>query len=164
MSILLKSLRKVLWLFAFICFTETFAQQTLSTSGGTAAGSGGTISYTVGQMAYRIQTGTQATLTEGVQQPYEISEVSGIEEAANIRLKFTSYPNPVDNYLTVAVQNYPYNHLYYILYDSTGKLLIRRKATGTTTQINTKNLSPDVYFMDVIDQNQIIKKFKIIKK
>ncbi len=164
MNALLESLRKFLWLFSFICFMGTFAQQTLPSSGGKATGSGGTVTYTVGQMAYKVQTGAQTSLTEGVQQPYEISEVSGIETSANIHLNFTSYPNPVDDYVTVEIQNYPFNHLHFIIYDSNGKLLIRRKATGTTTQINTNDLMPAVYFLEVLDQDQSIKKFKIIKK
>ena len=164
MDALLESLRKVLWLLTIICFTEAFAQQTVPAGGGETNGSGGTVTYTVGQMAYKVQADAQTSLTEGIQQPYEISEISGIEAAANIRLNFMSYPNPVDDYVTVEIQNYPFKYLHYIIYDSNGKLLIRRKATGTTTQINTNDLMPAVYFLEVFDQNQSIKKFKIIKK
>ncbi len=164
MNALLESLRKVLWLLTIICFTGAFAQQTVPAGGGKANGSGGVLSYTVGQMAYKVQADAQTSLTEGIQQPYEISEISGIETSATIHLNFTSYPNPVDDYVTVEIQNYPFKYLHFIIYDSNGKLLVNKKATGTITQIKTNDLVPAVYFMEVMDHNQSIKKFKIIKK
>lgn len=48
------------------------AQQTVPATGGNATGSGGTVNYTVGQAAYTTQTGSNGTITQGVQQPFEI--------------------------------------------------------------------------------------------
>jgi hypothetical protein len=48
------------------------AQQTIPATGGLATGSGGTVSYTVGQVADTTQTGSGGTVTQGVQQPFEI--------------------------------------------------------------------------------------------
>jgi len=47
-------------------------QQAILATGGNATGSGGTVSYTVGQAAYITQTGSGGTVTQGVQQPFEI--------------------------------------------------------------------------------------------
>jgi hypothetical protein len=46
-----------------------YSQETLSASGGDATGSGGTVSYTVGQVFYTSLTGSTGTVSEGVQQP-----------------------------------------------------------------------------------------------
>ena len=47
-----------------------FSQESVSTLGGEATGSGGTVSYTLGQVFYTSLTGSNnTTLTEGVQQP-----------------------------------------------------------------------------------------------
>ena len=56
------------------------AQESTQTSGGEATGEGGTVNYTVGQVAYDTHTGTTGSVAEGVQQPYEISVVIGIED------------------------------------------------------------------------------------
>lgn len=48
--------------------TVSNAQSSINTAGGEATGSGGTVSYSVGQAFYTVPSGTGGTLTEGVQQ------------------------------------------------------------------------------------------------
>ncbi|MBC8173028.1 MAG: hypothetical protein H7X71_03895, partial [Chitinophagales bacterium] len=59
-----------------ICCTgnNLFAQEGSSAAGGDGAGSGGTISYTVGQTNYITLAGAGGTAMEGVQQPFEFSD------------------------------------------------------------------------------------------
>ena len=87
----------VLWL---ALITGLNAQETIPASGGEASGSGGSVSYTIGQLVYSTITGTNDnSIAQGVQQPYEISIVSGIAEADEINLKILAYPNPVTDFL-----------------------------------------------------------------
>ena len=60
------------------------AQEAIPAAGSNAIGSGGSVSYSVGQVVYTINTGTNGSVAEGVQQPYEISVVVGIEQAKDI--------------------------------------------------------------------------------
>jgi len=53
------------------------AQESVNAAGGNASGSGGTVSYTVGQVVYTTKTGTNGSVAEGVQQAYEISDPTG---------------------------------------------------------------------------------------
>ncbi|WP_052172358.1 T9SS type A sorting domain-containing protein [Psychroserpens jangbogonensis] len=46
-----------------------FSQESINASGSEATGSGGAVSYSVGQVFYSTQTGSNGTLSEGVQQP-----------------------------------------------------------------------------------------------
>lgn len=62
------------------------AQTSVNVTGGNASGSGGSASYSVGQFVYQTHTGTSGSVSEGVQQPYEISVVTGLEEAKGINL------------------------------------------------------------------------------
>lgn len=48
------------------------AQEAIPATGNSATGSGGTMSYTVGQVAYTTQIGISGIVTQGVQQPFEI--------------------------------------------------------------------------------------------
>ena len=139
------------------------AQETVSTAGGEASGSGGTVSYTVGQMVYTTNTGTNGYVVQGVQQPYEISVVTGIAEAKDINLSVSAYPNPTTDYLTVKVENYETANLQYLVFDINGKLLQTVKATGQETQIETNNLVPANYFVKVLENKKEIKVFKIVK-
>ena len=66
-------MRILLLLFVILAFTfsisSTSAQETIPASGGDAKGSGGSVSYSVGQLFYRIYPGTNGSVAEGVQQP-----------------------------------------------------------------------------------------------
>jgi hypothetical protein len=67
----IKAKLSILFLFC-LGLTALKAQQTVPATGGIATGSGGTVSYTVGQVADTTQTGSGGTVTQGVQQPFEI--------------------------------------------------------------------------------------------
>lgn len=139
------------------------AQESVNTTGGDASGSGGSASYSVGQVVYTTNTGTNGSVAQGVQQPYEISVVTGFEEAKGINLSVTAYPNPTTDYLTLSISEFEISNLSYQLYDMTGKLLQNKKLTGTETQIDMRNLVPTTYFVRVIAEHKSVKEFKIIK-
>ena len=73
------------------------AQESVNGSGGEATGTGGTASYSLGQVVYTTNTGTNGSVVQGVQQPYEISTTLGINETS-INLELSVYPNPTNNY------------------------------------------------------------------
>jgi len=139
------------------------AQTSVNATGGDASGSGGSASYSVGQVVYNANTGTNGSVAEGVQQPYEISVVTGLEEAKGINLSVSAYPNPTTDYLQLKVESEKLKDLSYQLYDMQGKLLQSEKMTGSQTSIVMSNLVPSTYFVRVISGNQSIKEFKIIK-
>lgn len=149
----------------FLGVSSLQAQEAIPATGGEASGSGGTASYTIGLVVYTTNEGTGGnTVAQGVQQPFEISVVTGIAEAKGVSLQVSAYPNPTTDYLTVKVKNYKTANLQYMLFDINGKLLQIVKATGNETQIATSNLVPANYFVKVLDNKKEIKVFKIIKK
>lgn len=153
----------------FATFTAAQAQETLPATGGDASGSGGSASYSVGQFAYQTQTGINGSVAEGVQQAYEISVVTGLDEAKGINLSVTAYPNPTIDFLTLSVADFDASKLFYQLYDMQGKLLQSEKITGNLTSIDMSNLGSATYFVKVMVKTQGMasqqeaKTFKIIK-
>ena len=139
------------------------AQTSVNATGSNASGSGGTVSYSVGQVVYTTNTGASGSVAQGVQQPYEISVVTAIEEAKGINLSVTAYPNPTTDYLTLSIADFDASKLSYQLYDMNGKLLQNEKITGNQTSIVMSNLFPANYFLRVIHGNKEVKTFKIIK-
>jgi hypothetical protein len=139
------------------------AQESINASGGEATGSGGSVSYSVGQVAYQTHAGTNGSVTQGVQQPYEISVVTAIEEAKGINLTVSAYPNPTTDYLTLEVKDFELSTLHFQVYDMNGKLLQSEKITGNQTSIIMSNLVPATYFVKVVLENKEVKTFKIIK-
>jgi len=139
------------------------AQQATTATGGNASGSGGTVAYSVGQVVYTTNTGTNGSVAQGVQQPFEISVVTGIEEAKGINLSVLAYPNPTTDYLTLEVKDFELSTLHFQLYNMSGKLLESKKITGNQTSIVMSNLVPATYFVKVTESNNEVKTFKIIK-
>ncbi len=139
------------------------AQTSVNATDGDVSGSGGSVSYSVGQVVYTTHTGTSGSVAEGVQQPYEISVVTGLEEAKGINLSVSAYPNPTTDYLTLEVKDVELLNLHFQLYDMNGKLLQNEKITGNQTNIVMSNLVVATYFVKIIQGNKEIKTFKIIK-
>jgi len=160
----MKIITNLLMLLLFTVSVQMQAQEALPATGGDAGGDGGSASYTVGQVIYTTVTGADGTVSQGIQQPYEIEVVTGIPEAAGIGLSVTAYPNPATNYLMVKVKDYETSGLQYYVYSINGKLLQVVKATGEATKIETNNLTSGTYFIKIIADKQEIKTFKIIKK
>ena len=140
------------------------AQEAVTASGGNASGSGGTVSYSVGQVFYTTNTSlANGSVAQGVQQPFEISVVTGLEEANGINLNCLVYPNPTTDYLQLKIENEKLTGLIYQLFDMNGKLIETKIIESNETSISMKNLLVATYFIKVMQNNKEIKTFKIIK-
>jgi hypothetical protein len=139
-----------------------YAQETVPATGGDASGSGGSSSYTAGQMVYTTNTGANGSVAQGVQQPYEISTTVGIE-ITEINLELVAYPNPTNNALTLSIGNYNDEKLTYQLYDMQGKLLDSKQVVNSNTTIGMEELRASTYLLNVLDNKSLIKTFRIVK-
>jgi len=137
-----------------------YAQGSPTATGGDATGSGGTVAYSVGQVVYTTATGTNGSVAQGVQQPYEISTTVGINETA-INLELSVYPNPTTNYLTLKVEET--EGLTFQLYDLQGKVIESKPVNNTSTNISLEEQPSAIYFLNALKNNQLLKTFKIIK-
>lgn len=138
------------------------AQEAVITAGGDASSSEGTVAYSIGQIGYTTIIGTNGSVAQGVQQAFEISVLAGLEEIKGINLTVSAYPNPTTDFLNLKVENYGNTNLSYQLFDMNGKLLETKKIKGDQTSIDMSHLLPATYFMKVIQNNNVVKTFKII--
>ncbi len=152
---------KTLFILMFICTAGLQAQETVPATGGDASGSGGTVAYSIGQLFYTTNTGTNGTVSQGVQQPYEIINVGIKETELNISLLI--FPNPTPDNLTLQIKDYNNEKLSYQLLDIQGKLLGSKVITTSKTQINMGNLSAGTYLINIIQENRNAQSFIIIK-
>jgi len=136
------------------------AQESPTATGGEATGVGGSASYSIGQVVYTTNTGSNGSVEQGVQQPYEISATVGINESS-ISLEMSVYPNPTTNYLTLKVEIT--ENLSYHLFDMQGKVIVSKKITDNTTTVVMESLPTSTYLLKVTDSNKTVKTFKIIK-
>jgi hypothetical protein len=138
------------------------AQESPTAAGGEATGTGGSSSYSVGQVVYTTATGTNGSVAQGVQQPFEISVTTGINETT-INLEMSVYPNPTTNYLSLKVESEKLESLTYQLIDLQGKVIASEKVMDSKTTINMETLPKAVYLLNVTKNNQLVKTFKVIK-
>ncbi|HRS18127.1 MAG TPA: T9SS type A sorting domain-containing protein [Bacteroidales bacterium] len=151
-----------MFLFVISCI-GLHAQESVNASGGKATGSGGSASYSVGQVVYTTILGTNGSVTQGIQQPYEISVLSTIEEAQGIRLVATAYPNPTVNELTLKIDAFDISNVSYLLYNNNGRVLQREPILHYITSIDMSKYTPSIYYVKIIQGDTEIKTFKIIK-
>ena len=150
--------------FLLLVTTALSAQQSVHTSGGEAQGPGGTVSYSVGQVAYEYQESQSGNVSQGVQQAFEIYTVF-VAEKQPLNIELNVYPNPTigELKLHVVFDGSPNRKLNYQLYDLSGKLLQSKALTSDITVIDVQNYAGANYFLRVSDNNTELKTFRIVK-
>lgn len=138
------------------------AQEAVITVGGDASSSDGTVAYSIGQIVYTTIIGTNGSVAQGVQQAFKITVVAGLEEVEGINLTISAYPNPTTDFLNLKVENYSNTNLLYQLFDMNGKLLETNRLKGEQTRIDMSHRAPATYFMKVVQNNKVVKTFKIV--
>ena len=154
---------KLLITFSFSLFaTVLSAQETFLSSGFNSNGSSGTITYSLGQVAIDFSTGNNGSLYQGIQQPYEIFSTLG-NGILNINLKSIAYPNPTTDQLVLSIENIQGKKYYYQLFNIKGKTLLSNKCLENKTNINLNKFPSNTYLLSIIENNAVIKTFRIIK-
>lgn len=151
-------------LFFSVLATAMFAQSAIVPVGGTASGSGGSATYTVGQIAVQRADNGSYYIIEGVQQPYEI-QVVGINEYPGIALQAIVYPNPTQHFVQLRITNYeiPAEGLTAQLFDANGKFLHEYKVTSMETKMDLEMYPTATYQLRVLNGSKLLKTFKVVK-
>jgi hypothetical protein len=150
------------FLLLWIGLMEVPAQETILASGGEASGNIGTASYSIGQVFFSVYSLTEGYITEGVQQPYEIFIVSGLDNDI-ITLEYMVYPNPVSSHLILKVNHSPDLQLLYQLFDNKGSMLGNGTINGNECTISMEKYAAGAYYLVVVNRKKRIRTFKIIK-
>ena len=138
------------------------AQQATTATGSDATGSGGTASYTIGQVAYTTSSGNNGSVSAGVQQAYTITATTGVDET-NFKLKVSVYPNPTTDLLVLNINELKEDYSYQVR-DLSGKLLTNGQLASKQTQLDFSSYAAGSYYVNIItNQNKIVKTFQIIK-
>lgn len=161
----INKVKLVLVLFGVLSLSILQAQETNSSSGGNAKGNEGSISYSVGQIVYSFHKEAACSLTQGVQQAYEISVVTGIEKA-EIKLEMSVYPNPIVDHFNLQITDknlIDTASLQYQLIDINGKQIENKTIWNSISRISCVKLKASIYFLTITQNKSRIKTFKIIK-
>jgi hypothetical protein len=162
-------MKKLLHLIILLIMTtaNVFAQSAIVPVGGDAQGNGGSVSYTVGQLAVESAANSNGSISvvEGVQQPYEIMTV-GVDDYPQIALNAVVYPNPTENIAQLQLNGYeiPADGLRATLYDGNGKRLQTVTVTDDLTAFQIGQYATGTYYLEVRDGKRVLKTFKIVRR
>ncbi|MGN7756141.1 MULTISPECIES: T9SS type A sorting domain-containing protein [Chryseobacterium] len=138
------------------------AQSAVLATGTNASGGNGSVSYSVGQIAYMYK-GAGSQVLEGVQQAYEITTLSASETTTK-QEGILLYPNPTRDYLYIDFSSVPYKGSEYQLFDAQGKLIIKDVISQPKSELNLSSLPSAVYIIRINQNGENLKTFKVIKK
>ena len=151
----------ILPLVLFLSFGfSSFGQNALSAAGGHFKTSGGSTSFTVGQVAYVLKKGTGSYLNEGVQQVYT-KKTTPVEELVYLK-EVQLYPNPSEEILNITLPNFDGSTTSFIIMDNMGKEVRNGMIISNTAEISLRDLPSGSYFLylKAKKENRI---FKIVK-
>ena len=142
-----------------------YAQNSVHASGGDASGTGGTVAYSIGQVAYTSADNGTGSISLGVQQPYITMAVGNQEIDA--ALSVALFPNPVQSntFLQLDAQTLeePIEAYAYAIYDMYGRLLHQEDIVQSTTKISLAEFHNAMYLVKVIRNHYTVRTFKVIK-
>jgi hypothetical protein len=152
-----------LFLIVLLATQFVYSQEVISASAGLATGSLGSGSYTVGQVFYTTHTAATGSVSQGVQQPFEIQTLSN-PALTTVNLTAVTYPNPTKDFIILKITDSALHNLRYTLFDVNGKAIASGLITESSTQIQLKYLAIGAYILKVSQQNESLKTFKILKQ
>ena len=139
------------------------SQEIISSTNGDSSGSGGSSSYTIGQVFFNTIESDNGSLVQGVQQPFEFQTLS-TPALLTVQLTAVTYPNPTTDFVLLKILDTALENLQYTLFDLNGKTIVSKKINSFSTRITMKNFAIGLYLLKLTKNNQPLKTFKIIKK
>jgi hypothetical protein len=146
--------------FFMILFFTSYGQNGVIASGGGTISSGGSIQYSTGIIDFFNFSQQGYSFSEGLQQPYEISETLAYKESIDIGLRIG--PNPFSTHFNIELVHKTSIPFYYILTNSEGRQL-GYGLLGVKTIISGEQLISGTYFFTISDNKSFQKTYKLIK-
>lgn len=136
------------------------AQQNTVASGGDGTGSGGSISFSVGQIDYLFTASPAGSLSPGVQQSYPDLEISVGELALPFAMQL--YPNPTRS-LTVLELPDDGALWHAELCDARGRTVSRHDRLTGFNQLDLSVVSSGMYHLRIYRNTQFAGHFKVMR-
>jgi hypothetical protein len=112
---------------------------------------------------YSVNSGSNGSVTMGVQQSYNIVYKMPNKEVKNIGLNCTAYPNPATDFFILKIDKYSNLNISLQLYNEFGSVLKIQKIEDAETRVIMSSFAPGSYFVKVSQENREVETFKIIK-
>jgi len=146
-------------LLTWIMVPRAFSQQTPTSAGGITEGEDGSVSFSIGQVFYDWDEGSQC---QGVQQPFEFWEANGIRDELLSTWQCTVFPLPAREKVWIRFHSYgkPLDAIA-ILRDISGKILLTNRILAELTAIPLETGYSGIILLTISDHSGLNKTFII---
>ena len=154
-------MRKIIFVLLLLGSLVSYGQSAVLCAGDTKQDVGGSVSYSVGQVATSATANSNVAITEGVQQTYS-TETTSIADVLNNACLVSIYPNPTSGrvYICAETANTLIN---FSIYNSSGQLIISQCSSDSYV-VDLKNQPAGCYILRASDNWGNENVFKIIKR
>ena len=153
-------MRTVLLLLVILSMQAAWAQQGVVSGGGVAAGAGGSLSYSAGQVGYTAVQGAGGTCGAGVQQPceYLVLAVENVDPDPTVQVA----PNPTVDGVQLTFETLPDPGAQYLVLDAAGHVVRMATISSTTVHVPLGDLPPAAYLLRITGSSP--RTFQLIKQ
>jgi hypothetical protein len=158
--------RIVLFFFMFfsvgILSAQTLFPEVYSCFGGYGENESVQLSWTVGEPLFTTVENDSNILTQGFNQTVIVAEIiTGMQDKTGFALNI--FPNPASDFINIKFLNERPENLYLFLIDLNGKILLIRKVSSDSEQIDLSVISPGMYLLKITDNQKVTRLFKVQK-
>ena len=140
-------------------FAQSLTPQVFASSGTHYTSASAQLSFTIGEPLTSSYTSGTVMVTQGFHQPEQ--NTSGIEE--NKPFAFNVYPNPTQDFITIAIKDASIDQYTVDLIDQWGQVIASRKLTGDNQQVDVSALAAGTYHLRLTYLQNKSNSFTIIK-
>lgn len=159
-------IKTALWFLFFfaIGMAGAYSQQSVLAASGEDSGTTGSISFSIGQAACLSVADTSGFIIQGVQQPYEIQFLPGVDEIPGAQVECTLYPNPTSSNISLRIKGIDLYLLHYMMADLLGHTVAENPVVSHEVVIPMEHFPPGIYILSLVEHTKILRQFKIIKR
>jgi len=151
----MKGIHSPIWLAFIGCFSTSLAaysQREMVAAGGDAQGGTGSVSWSIGQIAYVNITGQSGYSAEGVQQPAEFF-LSGVN--AEFMPQLSVFPNPSNRQIHIDGLQFEQGPISFQIFNAAGQLISEGRIQSGLPEISVQHLPAGVYTLGFPSKNHL---------
>ncbi len=142
---------------------SSLCQESISSAGSSNQSGNYFLSWTLGEIITGNSTNSEITIYQGLL-PAEITLFS-VSEHDSINDHIVIYPNPTSNMITIECKSSISQSLFLQLQDINGRIFYKiEEIDRNTVNIDLKNISAGIYFLNLFEDNKLFKSYKVIKR
>lgn len=140
------------------------AQMGFTSCGFNAVGSNGSVSTSIGQVAFANFSSSSGYVTQGLQQPYELFGPNGLSQTAReSNFAISLFPNPANESVVLLTSGMGNMSLQFELINIHGQTLQTGIITQAQTRIDLSEFTGTLFFIRVTNESNESTTFKLLK-